>query len=135
MSGETAELIFGALIFGVALAVGGVWFWACAHLTQAWYDQKKVHMPRWLLLTLTFGYAAAQSDKEKERSLKSSGGLRWLAYGLGVVLPLFVLAATAWRFFAIKRLDINDLQYVVLAVVTLGLWLGFTALVRSSVEG
>lgn len=134
MSEQQVQALLGALIFGAALAIGGAWFWACAHLTEAWYDRKKVHMPRWLLLALTFGYTTAKSDGEKERSLKSSGGLRWLAYALGVGLPLFVLAAAAWRFFAARRLDENDLQYVVLAVVALGLWAAFTALVRRSVS-
>ena len=134
MSPEFTDLIVGSVIFGAALAVGGGWFWACAHLTEAWHDQKKVHMPRWLLLVLTFGYASAKSDWEKERSVKSSGGLRWLAYALGLGLPLFVLALTVLRLISTRRLDVSDLQYLVLAVVALGVWLLITTLVRRSVK-
>mgnify|MGYP001614353640 CR=1 FL=1 len=134
MSPEVAGLIIGSAVFGAALAVGGSWFWACAHLTEAWHGQKKIQMPRWLLLVLTFGYTSAKSDWEKERSLKSSGGLRWLAYALGLGLPLFVLATTVLRLVTAKRLDANDIQYLVLAVITLGLWFLLTTLVRRSVE-
>ena len=134
MSPEFTDLLVGSVIFGAALAVGGGWFWACAHLTEAWHDQKKVRMPRWLLLVLTFGYASAKSDWEKERSVKSSGGLRWLAYALGLGLPLFVLALTLLRLISTRRLDVNDLQYLVLAAVALGLWFLITTLVRRSVE-
>jgi len=131
---QLANLLLGAFIFGAALALGGAWFWACAHLTQAWYDQKKIHMPRWLLLTLTFGYTTAESGKWKERSLSGSGWLRWFGYALGLALPLFVLATTAWRFFSRQvRADVA-LEEIVLGVVTLGLWLAFTALIRRSVE-
>ena len=134
MSSELTDLIVWSVIFGAALAVGGGWFWACAHLTEAWHDQKKVRMPRWLLLALTFGYASAKSDWERERSLKSSGGLRWLAYALGLGLPLFVMALTLLRLVTLRRLDANDIQYLVLAAVALGLWLLITMLVRRSVE-